>query len=60
MGKIVLNVVATRGVVGAERVESKPSEHYRKLVEASKTRIMNEQKNCAITYQKAATYLAKY
>lgn len=60
MAKIVLNTVATHGVVGAERVIERPSEHYRQLVKESNARIISEQKKNALTYQKAATYLAKY
>lgn len=60
MGKIILNAVARNGVDGAELVNSVPSEKYQQLVRESNARIINEQKNCAITYQKASLYLAKY
>ncbi len=60
MGKIVLNPVARNGVVGAERINSAPSERYQQLVRESNARIINEQKINAITYQKASLYMAKY
>lgn len=60
MSKIVLNTVAKHGVVGAELVSPSPSDRYKQLVKESNDRIISEQKNCAITYQKASLYLAKY
>jgi hypothetical protein len=60
MASLVVNAVAKTGVVkGAKRVK-KPTKKYQQLIKDANARIIEDQKNCAITYQKAASYLAKY
>ena len=59
MEKLVVSDIAKGGVTGAKVVRYQLDDTSKKLIREANERIKADQNNCANTYRKAASYLAR-